>query len=68
MAIRTANPKDKGQSDEYFRYRRKTDQEWDLAGLARQDGDKADEARHTAKAREYEALAQEYRTVPGGEL
>jgi hypothetical protein len=35
--------------------RRKRDQEWELAGLARQDGDKADEARHTDKAREYAA-------------
>lgn len=36
------------------RLRRKADQEWDMAGLARQDRDSADEERHTKKAREYE--------------
>jgi len=35
--------------------RRKRDQEWELAGMARMDRDKADELRHTAKAREYAA-------------
>ena len=33
--------------------RRKADQHWDLAGMARRDGDKADEERHTKLAREY---------------
>lgn len=46
------------------RYRRKADQEWEMAGLARRDGDKADEARHTAKARKYERLCREALT-PG---
>jgi hypothetical protein len=36
------------------RLRRRADQEWELAGLARQDRDKADEARHTKAAQEYE--------------
>lgn len=42
------------------RLRRKRDQSWDLAGCARQDGDKTDEARHTADAREYERQIKEY--------
>lgn len=29
---------------------RKADQAWEMAGLARQDGDKADEIRHTEEA------------------
>lgn len=45
--------------------RRKADQSWEMAGLARQDGDKADEARHTANAREYEAAIGE-RARAGG--
>lgn len=40
-------------------YRRKADQHWDMAGLARQDGDKADEIRQTKKAREFDELAHE---------
>lgn len=43
----------------YNYYRRKADQAWELAGCARQDGDKADEARWTEKAREYDKLAAE---------
>ncbi len=44
------------------RLRMKANREWDMAGLARQDGDmKASEA-HTAKAREYE---QQYRAALG---
>lgn len=39
--------------------RMKADQHWDMAGLARQDGDHADEKRHTDKAREYEQMARE---------
>lgn len=35
--------------------RRKSNQEWDMAGLARQDRDKKDEARHTALAQAYDA-------------
>ena len=41
------------------RYRRKRDQAWEMAGLARQDGDKKDEARWIAEAREYERLIGE---------
>lgn len=44
----------RGNSD----YARKADQHWEMAGLARQDGDKADEARHTELAREYEKKAR----------
>lgn len=40
-------------------YLMKANQEWDLAGLARQDGDMAASARHTAKAREYTAQARD---------
>lgn len=40
-------------------YRMKADQEWDMAGLARQDRDPADEKKHTDKAREYEQLWRE---------
>lgn len=34
--------------------RRKRDQAWELAGLARQDGDKADEQRRTVEARDWQ--------------
>lgn len=37
-------------SDE--KLRRKEDQAWDMAGLARKDGDKKDEIRHTAIAKQ----------------
>jgi hypothetical protein len=40
-------------------FRRKSNQEWEMAGLARRDGDKADEIRHTAEARRYDQLARE---------
>lgn len=39
---------------ELDRLRRKRDQEWEMAGLARQDGDTKDELIHISKAREYE--------------
>jgi hypothetical protein len=38
--------------------RRKADQHWDMAGLARQDGDKTDEQKHTDKAREWDQRAR----------
>lgn len=62
MAIRNANPRDRGQSVDYFRYRRKADQEWELGGLARQDGDLKAMEEHYAKAREYGAMANELRS------
>jgi hypothetical protein len=34
---------------------RKEDQAWEMAGLARQDGDKVDEKRHTDEARQFAA-------------
>lgn len=40
-------------SDE--KLRRKADQAWDMAGLARQDRDTEDEKRRTAEARKYDA-------------
>lgn len=40
-------------------FTRKADQQWDLAGLARQDGDTIAEQKHTALAREYERQAME---------
>ena len=39
--------------------RRKADQHWEMAGLARQDGDKEDAARHTKLALEWEEKAKE---------
>lgn len=39
--------------------RRKADQHWEMAGLARQDGDHKDAARHTEEARKYEQLLRE---------
>lgn len=35
---------------------RKADQHWEMAGLARQDGDKADAERHTKLARKFEEM------------
>jgi glucosamine 6-phosphate synthetase-like amidotransferase/phosphosugar isomerase protein len=47
--------------DEYLDgLRRKEDQEWDMAGLARQDRDTVDEAKHTEKARELQRQIAEY--------
>ena len=63
MAIKTKNHKDLGQSDEYFRYRRKADQAWDLAGLARQDGDVNEMQRYTEVARELEKIVRELKTL-----
>lgn len=40
-------------------YRRKADQAWELAGLARQDGDRADEERWTKEARRLERMLKE---------
>lgn len=54
MTIRTRL---KSADPEYLRYRRKADQQWDLAGMARADGDRKAEARHTEQAREFEELA-----------
>ena len=34
--------------------RRKADQHWEMAGLARQDGDGNDAARHTKEAQKWE--------------
>lgn len=39
--------------------RRKADQAWEMAGLARQDGDKADEERWTRTAQDYEQQIKE---------
>lgn len=46
-------------SSEIARLRRRADQHWEMAGLARQDGDHADEIRYTAKARELEKQLSE---------
>ena len=56
MSIRDARPDN--------HWRRKENREWELAGLARQDGDREAEARHTAKAREYAVYAAEYDGAP----
>ena len=39
--------------------RRKADQHYEMAGLARQDGDAADAARHLKLAKEYDAKVKE---------
>ena len=39
--------------------RRKANQEWEQAGLARQDGDKVAEKQHTEKARVWDRRAHE---------
>lgn len=38
---------------------RKENEQWELAGCARQDGDKTAELQHTQNAREYSRMAQE---------
>ena len=43
----------------YDRLRRKADQHWEMAGLARMDGDRKDEERHTKLAREYDQKIRE---------
>jgi hypothetical protein len=59
MAIRTRTPeqraKDEKYGAEYVRLRRKADQEWEMAGLARQDGDTKAVEEHTRKAQEGQA-------------
>ena len=50
MAIRNNEPRGDAQVE---RLRRKRDQAWEMVGLARQDGDRADEARWTHRAKEY---------------
>lgn len=37
--------------------RRKADQHWEMAGLARQDGDHKDAAKHTQAAKEWQERA-----------
>lgn len=44
------------EENEIFKLRRKADQAWEMAGLARQDGDKKDEQRWTDEARLLEQL------------
>jgi hypothetical protein len=44
---------------------RKSDQHWDMAGLARQDRDMKDAERHTAIAREYLRRAGERKREQG---
>ena len=44
---------------EIERLRRRANQEWEMAGLARQDGDHAAEAKHTAEARRLDRQARE---------
>jgi hypothetical protein len=44
---------------ELDRLRRKRDQAWEMAGLARQDGDMADAQRQTEAARQYTEQIQQ---------
>lgn len=48
--------------DEYCR--RKANQHWEMAGLARQDKDYEDEARHVRKARRYEQYRRHFLGFP----
>jgi hypothetical protein len=57
MTIPNKRPENSSPTSDY--YRRKADQEWDMAGLARQDGDLKDAEKHTIKAREYEEQYRE---------
>lgn len=59
MSIRDARLDRHRDNEEYQRLTRKENQEWELAGLARQDGDDAAAQRHTENARYYARLAQE---------
>lgn len=43
----------------YAYHRRKADQAWEMAGLARQDRDYADAEKRTKEAQEHERLASE---------
>lgn len=52
--IRRANDDEIRATPGAERLKMKADQEWDMAGYARQDGDSKAEAEHTEKAREYE--------------
>lgn len=42
------------------RLKRKRDQEWEMAGLARQDRDEAAAKKHTENARDYSRQIAEY--------
>lgn len=44
--------------DSYEHCRRKADQAWEMAGLARQDGDLKDAERYTKEARKWEQQQQ----------
>lgn len=55
----------KGMDDYQRRLRRKADQHWDMAGLARQDRDTPDEIRHTKEARRLERELIEYNKLKG---
>lgn len=61
MAIRTRAQAGLTGDPVVDRYRRKADQCWDLAGLARRDGDLAAAASYTEEARKYEAIWREAR-------
>lgn len=60
MALRDADVMRHPNDPALARLRRKANQAWDMAGCARQDGDKADETRHTEEARRYEDEIREH--------
>jgi hypothetical protein len=62
MAQMESGATDMTERNDPERLRRKADQHWEMAGLARQDGDRADADRHTKEARRYEQLLKEQRT------
>jgi hypothetical protein len=57
VTIKNAEPMGDVQLE---RLRRKRDQAWDMAGLARKDGDEVAEQTRTEEARNYECLIREY--------
>jgi len=59
MAIRDARLDRHRDNAEYQRLMRKANQHWEMAGLARQDGDTMDAKNHMDQAREYERRAKE---------
>ena len=59
MALRDRRNEVHQNNPHYVRCRRKADEQWELAGCARQDGDAKAALEHTNKAREFEQMARD---------
>lgn len=59
----TIRNKEVHEDSKMISLRRKADQQWDMAGLARQDNDCDAEIEHTEKARDYERQLGEMRRM-----